>query len=156
MSIRTALPAIAAAALLTLTAACSSDSASTSSTAATATVATTSAADGTPTTIAGSADTAVVTTPAPTGDTTGAPAASGTAIDIAGFKFGPPELDIAVGDTVTWTNSDAQAHTATASGTFDTGSIAPGKSATATFDTAGTFAYICSFHPFMKGTIVVK
>lgn len=157
MRFRTVLPAIAAgAALLTLTAACSSDSASTSSTAAPASVATTAAPDATPTTVAAPADTSVATTLAPTVDTTGAPAASGTAVDIAGFKFGPAELDISVGDTVTWTNSDAQAHTATASGTFDTGSIAPGASATATFDTAGTFAYICSFHPFMKGTIVVK
>lgn len=160
MRIRTALPAIASGvALLTLTVACSSDKAGTSSSAAPASVATTAApaaSDASPTTVAAPADTTAATTLAPTGDTTGAPATTGTAVDIAGFKFGPAELDLSVGDTVTWTNSDAQAHTATASGTFDTGSIAPGASAMATFDTAGTFAYICSFHPFMKATIVVK
>lgn len=156
MRIRTALPAIAAgAALLTLTAACSSSSKSASTTAAAVTTAAPAATTGgSATTVAPSASTG-----APTGDTSsasGAPAAGGTKVDIAGFKFGPAEITIAVGDTVTWTNSDKQAHTATASGKFDTGSIAPGKTGTAKFDTAGTYTYICSFHPFMKGTIVVK
>lgn len=56
---------------------------------------------------------------------------------------------------MTWTNSDTQNHTVTASGTFDLGSIAPKATATQTFETAGTFAYICAFHPFMKGTVIV-
>jgi len=30
-----------------------------------------------------------------------------------------------------------------------------GKSASHTFNQAGTFSYICSIHPFMKGTVVV-
>ena len=40
-------------------------------------------------------------------------------------------------------------------GNFDTGSIAAGASATVTFDEPGTFTYICSFHPFMTGTVTV-
>lgn len=77
------------------------------------------------------------------------------AVDIKQFKFGPPEIHVAVGGTVTWTNSDNQKHTATSSGNFDAGAIEPGASASKTFGTAGSFAYICSFHPFMKGTVVV-
>lgn len=143
MRTRSALPATVAGVAL-LMSACSSDSTSRATSPAPTTAAT--------------AATAATPTVAPTGGSTGADgtATSGAGIRIAGFKFGPPELDIAVGDTVTWTNGDKQAHTATSSGTFDTGSIAPGSTATATFDTAGTFAYICSFHPFMKGTIVVE
>lgn len=77
------------------------------------------------------------------------------AVDIKQFKFGPAEIHVAVGGTVTWTNSDNQKHTATASGTFDAGAIEPGATSSKTFATAGSFAYICSFHPFMKGTVVV-
>ena len=76
-------------------------------------------------------------------------------IDIKDFAFGPEQVHVAVGATITWTNSDDQAHTATASGTFDTGSIAAGESASVTVDEAGTFDYICGFHPFMTGQVVV-
>ena len=64
-------------------------------------------------------------------------------------------MTVAVGGTVTWTNDHDQPHTATASGVFDTGSLAPGESKTITFDKPGTYNYICSFHPFMKGTVIV-
>ncbi len=77
------------------------------------------------------------------------------AVEIADFAFGPAEITIAVGGTVTWTNTDDQAHTATSSGNFDTGSIDPDGTASVTFDEPGTFTYICSFHPFMTGTITV-
>ena len=77
------------------------------------------------------------------------------AVEIADFAFGPAEITIAAGGTVTWTNTDNQAHTATSSGNFDTGSIGPDATASVTFDEPGTFTYICSFHPFMTGTITV-
>jgi hypothetical protein len=65
-------------------------------------------------------------------------------------------VTVHVGDTITWTNQDVAPHTATASdGSFDTGNISQGKSGSHTFDTAGTFAYICSIHPSMKGTVTV-
>ena len=83
--------------------------------------------------------------------------AADSAVTIAGFAFDPATVTIQVGDTVTWTNQDSAAHTATAGdGSFDTGSIANGGSQTVTFDTAGTYAYICSFHPQMTGSVVVE
>ncbi len=64
---------------------------------------------------------------------------------------------VPVGGTVTWSNLGTQAHTATATdGTFDTQLVTPGASSTVTFATAGTYAYICSVHPTMKGFIVVS
>jgi plastocyanin len=79
------------------------------------------------------------------------------AVDIAGFAFSPQTITIAAGDTVTWTNSDAQGHTATADGgSFDTGTIANNTSKSVTFDTAGTFGYHCKIHPAMTATIVVE
>jgi plastocyanin len=81
--------------------------------------------------------------------------AQGTAaVDIANFAFSPASLTIEAGTTVTWTNSDSVAHTATGD-TFDTGELAPGESGSVTFDTEGTFNYICSIHPNMTGTIMV-
>lgn len=83
--------------------------------------------------------------------------AQGTAtVTISDFTFSPATLTIEAGTTVTWVNEDAVPHTATGSGgEFDTGTIAGGGSASVTFDTPGTYAYICSFHPDMVGAIVV-
>jgi plastocyanin len=78
------------------------------------------------------------------------------AVAISGFAFSPATVSVTVGDTVTWTNSDAQGHTATADGgVFDTGTIGNTQSATVTFATAGSFPYHCSIHPDMTGTVVV-
>ncbi|HEY6398920.1 MAG TPA: cupredoxin family copper-binding protein [Solirubrobacteraceae bacterium] len=72
------------------------------------------------------------------------------------FRFSPASLTVHVGDTVTWTNAGPAQHTATASDhSFDTGILARGASASHTFSTAGTFAYICTIHQFMRGTVVV-
>src|SRR4051812_32631549 len=88
--------------------------------------------------------------------TTVTAAAASTGVTIKDFKFGPASVSVNVGDTITWTNQDIAPHTATASdGSFDTGSISQGKSGSHTFDKAGTFAYICSIHPSMKGTVTV-
>ena len=84
------------------------------------------------------------------------PAAS-TGVTIKDFDFGPATVTVNVGDTVTWTNQGPTGHSATANdGAFDTGILDAGQSASHTFDTAGTFAYICTPHPFMKGTVVVQ
>ena len=64
---------------------------------------------------------------------------------------------VPVGGTITWTNMGAQAHTATSpDGAFDSGLVEAGGQATIQFDTAGTFAYVCTPHPWMKGFVVVS
>jgi plastocyanin len=79
------------------------------------------------------------------------------AVDISGFAFNPSQLTIAVGDTVTWTNSDSTSHTATADdGTFDSGDLANGDTFSYTFTEAGAFSYVCSYHSSMTGTITVE
>ncbi|MCU1502627.1 MAG: plastocyanin, partial [Ilumatobacteraceae bacterium] len=84
-----------------------------------------------------------------------AAATGGAAVSIGDFRFEPPIVSVPVGGTVTWTNTHTQPHTATSAGNFDTGSLAPGASKAITFATAGSFTYICSFHPFMTGTVTV-
>jgi plastocyanin len=76
-------------------------------------------------------------------------------VEIEDFAFVDADIRVAPGGTVTWVNQDSQQHTATGEGTFDTGAIGPGESVTVTFDDAGSFPYICSFHPFMTGTVTV-
>jgi plastocyanin len=85
------------------------------------------------------------------------PGAEACTIDIRNLAYHPGQTEIAMGTTVTWTNSDTVPHTATATdGTFDSGILDPGKSYSHTFDDAGTFDYTCLVHPQMKGTIVVR
>ncbi len=75
---------------------------------------------------------------------------------ISDFKFTPATITIHVGDTITWTNAGPTEHTATANnGSFNTGLLKKGQSASHTFTQAGTYAYICTIHPFMHGTVVV-
>jgi plastocyanin len=77
-------------------------------------------------------------------------------IDIVDFAFSGGTMSVQVGTTVTWVNQGAVNHTATGDGgSFDTGTIAPGGSASITFDTPGTYSYFCSIHPNMTGTITV-
>lgn len=84
-------------------------------------------------------------------------AVNAVAVDIVDFSFSPDPLDIAVGTTVTWTNQDAQAHTATGEGNaWTTDKLDQGQSASVTFDEAGTFPYHCEYHPNMSGTINVQ
>ena len=84
--------------------------------------------------------------------------ASGSAVTISDFKFAPASLTAKPGTKVTVTNDDSTAHTATADdgSTFDTGTLDPGSSQTISVGKPGSYAYHCSIHPFMKGTIVVR
>jgi amicyanin len=82
-------------------------------------------------------------------------AASGS-VTIADFSFSPGTITVNQGDTVTWVNNGPTPHSATASGAFDTGILRKGQSGSHTFNEAGTFAYICTPHPYMKGTVVVQ
>jgi plastocyanin len=78
------------------------------------------------------------------------------AIEIKNFSFNPKEMTVPVGTTVTWTNLDSVAHTATANGTFNSGNLNPGQGSSFQFDKPWTYVYNCSYRPGMQGTIVVK
>jgi plastocyanin len=82
-------------------------------------------------------------------------AAAGSTVTIKDFSFGPAGITVRVGDSVTWANQGPSSHTATATGSFDTGVLKKGQSASYTFTHAGTFSYFCSIHPFMKATVTV-
>jgi plastocyanin len=108
------------------------------------------------------------TTPPATGGGGGATAgaslcsepAAGTAADVdatvAGNAWGP--VSAAVGDVITWTNSDAVPHNVA----LDDGSCTMTNNITGdapqslVFNQAGSFAFHCTVHPSMKGTISIS
>jgi plastocyanin len=83
-------------------------------------------------------------------------AASTHEVKIEGIQFPLATLEVRKGDTVTWRNNDVVPHTVTAAGKFDSGNIAPGKTFSRKLDQPGTYDYICTYHPGMKGRIEVK
>ncbi len=84
--------------------------------------------------------------------TTGAKTIS---VSIIGFQFNPSTIEINKGDTVIWTNEDSAPHTVTSAGFFDSGNMVKGQTYIRTFNEAGTFDYICTYHPSMLGKVVV-
>jgi plastocyanin len=110
-------------------------------------------------TTATSAPSTATSAPAGASTTTvsAAPTASGAvAVSIKGFAFDGKETTVPKGTTVTWTNFDNVAHSVVATDTsFVSDNLPKGATFEHTFDTAGTFSYICGIHTYMKGTITV-
>lgn len=77
-------------------------------------------------------------------------------VSIDSFAFKPPVMTVALGDTVVWQNNDPVPHTVTAAGVFDSGAIAAGASWKYTANARGRHDYLCTFHPIMKGVLVVR
>ena len=76
-------------------------------------------------------------------------------VSMRDMRFSPKTLRVKKGTVVEWKNDDIVPHTAT-SGSFDSGSLGPGKSWRHTFTEAGQSQYTCTFHPMMTGIIIVK
>lgn len=88
-------------------------------------------------------------------ETTGAASGRGE-VTIEDFRFQPTTFNVTPGTVITWTNEDGAPHTATArDASFDTGRLGKGDGGEVTFDTPGTFEYVCSYHPSMEGRVVV-
>lgn len=80
-------------------------------------------------------------------------------IEIRNFEFQPATVTVSAGDTVEWKNDDSAPHTATANAPkpgFDSGTIQSGTSWRYTASAKGTYSYICTIHPYMKGTLIVQ
>jgi plastocyanin len=77
-------------------------------------------------------------------------------VTIDNFTFAPAELTVKVGTTVTWKNHDDIPHTIVSAGKFRSKALDTDDSYSFTFTTAGAYAYFCSLHPHMTGTIKVE
>jgi plastocyanin len=84
--------------------------------------------------------------------------AGGAQVTMKDIKFNPGSVTVKKGGTVTWTNDDSVGHDVTADSfkSGDAGGIQSGQTFKHTFDKAGTFKYVCTVHPGMEGTVVVK
>jgi plastocyanin len=71
------------------------------------------------------------------------------------MQFVPATLTVREGDIVEWRNEDFFPHTATSRGIFDSAAIDAQKRWRYKAVTRGTYPYICTLHPTMKGMLVV-
>lgn len=80
------------------------------------------------------------------------------AVTISDYLYEPDALTVPTGTEVKFTNEDSAPHTVTSKdqGAFESGSIGKGETGSITLEQAGTYAYYCAFHPFMKGTITAE
>jgi plastocyanin len=82
---------------------------------------------------------------------------TGTEIKIDNFSFGPEELTVPAGATVTWTNHDDIPHLVTSDDNiFKSKALDTDDRFSYTFTKPGTYPYYCSVHPKMTGKIVVQ
>jgi plastocyanin len=85
------------------------------------------------------------------------PSAANAEVKIDNFSFGPQNLTVPVGTTVTWTNRDDIPHTVVSTdGVFKSKVQDTDEKFSYTFTKAGTYPYFCSVHPKMTGKIVVQ
>jgi plastocyanin len=90
-------------------------------------------------------------------DLRAAPAADPNTIVVKNFDFSPMSLTVPAGTTVIWLNLDGEPHTVVSvEGLFRSGGLDQNDTFSFTFDKAGTYQFVCSIHPQMRGTIVVK
>jgi amicyanin len=78
------------------------------------------------------------------------------AVKIGNFTFGPQDLKVKAGTTITWTNEDDIPHTVVSPNNFRSKVLDTDGTYSFTFTTPGTYKYFCSLHPHMTGTIVVE
>lgn len=77
-------------------------------------------------------------------------------VTIKNFAYVPPRITVTAGTVVRFVNNDGEAHTVTAADrSFDSEGLDTGEAWTHRFTKAGTYAYFCELHPYMKGTVVV-
>ena len=78
-------------------------------------------------------------------------------VHMKNFAFVPATVRVKAGDTVEWINDDDDAHTVdSAAKLFHSGGLDSHDTWTHAFKSAGSFAYFCELHPYMKGVVIVK
>jgi plastocyanin len=77
-------------------------------------------------------------------------------VTIKNFAFAPATVTVPVGTTVNWTNTDQDPHTVTSTtGVFRSPALSTTNTFHYAFSKPGTYHYLCTIHPFMRGTVVV-
>jgi len=95
-------------------------------------------------------------TPAPPPPSTPSPRPQ---VEVIDYGFSPQQMTVRPGATVTWTNDGNDGHDVTGSGPggdWRSGPLAPSERYTREFDLTGTFDYVCTIHPEMRGQVIVQ
>ena len=86
-----------------------------------------------------------------------APAGADNMVMMKNFDYAPMALTVPVGATVTWKNLDGEPHTVVSvDGAFRSAALDQNDTYSFTFTKVGTYKYVCSIHPKMMATIIVK
>ncbi|MEU1804252.1 cupredoxin family copper-binding protein [Streptomyces sp. NPDC019937] len=91
--------------------------------------------------------------------TAGEASAATHRVVMKGYAFGPRTLTITAGDTVTWVNQDTAPHdvkTTSGPAAIHSPMLDKGQTWSFTFTAAGSYGYLCTVHPGMTGSLVVK
>ena len=85
-----------------------------------------------------------------------ATASATKAVSIIDFDYTPASITVNSGDIVQWTNNGAvpEGHDVTGDG-LDSGLMNQGDTYSFTFNSAGSYSYLCTIHPSMTGTVEV-
>jgi plastocyanin len=95
--------------------------------------------------------------PAGGGGTSAAAPGGGATVRVKDFSFEPKQLTVPVGSKVTWTFQDSAKHNVSAKSPGpSSGDLSGGASYSFTFAEKGSYAYVCSIHQYMTGTVVVQ
>jgi plastocyanin len=96
-------------------------------------------------------------------EASGGGAAASVPVTMKDITFQPADVTVSKGGSVTWTNDDSVGHDVTKTDgpgpNFKSGAaggLASGDTFTEKFNTPGTIKYVCTVHPGMEGTIIVK
>lgn len=85
------------------------------------------------------------------------PPAGGSEIEISNFSFAPSTVTVPIGTQVTWTNKDEIGHNVVSTDkSIKSKVLDTNEKFTFTFTKPGTYSYVCTLHPRMKGTVVVQ
>lgn len=76
-------------------------------------------------------------------------------VAVRDFEFAPRDFEADVGEPVTWENEGEQLHNVKGDGFFSR-AMEPGATYEFRFARRGTYEYVCTLHPQMKGRIVVR
>jgi plastocyanin len=78
-------------------------------------------------------------------------------IEVLDDVFSPGELSVPVGTTLVWRNVGQRMHDIQSlNGAWHTLAMEPGQSARVTFNTPGTYGYVCTLHASMQGRVIVS
>lgn len=84
-------------------------------------------------------------------------ASGSTTVNVKNFSFDPHNLTVTKGTKITWKFEDSTDHTVTANDkSFTSKKLKSGGMYSFTFNTPGKYAYICSIHQYMTGSVTVK